>query len=380
MIDELQQEMSKLNKEAASKIQSLEAENNEMLLGKEMLNKDLKSLQEKLFYEEMQRQSLEDDIVKLKKVLNDCNSELEYKRSYQMDNLIRSTSGIGGALNATKSNKSRETVSIQKDTISKIFEEGTVGISNIIGLLKSEDLYVQLHTVRVVANLAAEDVNQERIVDEGGLDALLALLESSENASIYRVTAGAIANLATNGLNQGLIMSKGGARLLANIASRTDDPQTLRMVAGALANLCGTEKLHVMLKEDGAIKALLGMVRSRNNDVIEQIARGIANFAKFESRGINQGYKRGRSLLIEDGALNWMVSNSTTFSAPTRHYIELALCHLAQNEHNAMDFIASGGVKELVCITQESSTEDTRNLARKALNSNPAFLAKIQSA
>lgn len=34
VIDELQQEMSKLNKEAESKIQSLEAENNELLLGK----------------------------------------------------------------------------------------------------------------------------------------------------------------------------------------------------------------------------------------------------------------------------------------------------------------------------------------------------------
>lgn len=50
-----------------------------------------------------------------------------------------------------------------------------------------------------------------------------------------------------------------------------------------------TEKLRVMLKEDGGIKALLGMVRSGNNDVIAQIARGMANFAKCESREIKQG-------------------------------------------------------------------------------------------
>jgi kinesin family member 5 len=44
-----------------------------------------------------------------------------------------------------------------------------------------------------------------------------------------------------------------------------------------------------MLKQDGRIKALLGMFQTGHNDVIAQIARGIANFAKCESRAIRQG-------------------------------------------------------------------------------------------
>ena len=43
------------------------------------------------------------------------------------------------------------------------------------------------------------------------------------------------------------------------------------------------------MKEEGGIKALLAMVRSRHPDVLAQIARGFANFAKCESRGITQG-------------------------------------------------------------------------------------------
>lgn len=43
------------------------------------------------------------------------------------------------------------------------------------------------------------DINQERIVEEGGLDALLMLLKSSHNTTILRVASGAIANLAMNG-------------------------------------------------------------------------------------------------------------------------------------------------------------------------------------
>ena len=107
-----------------------------------------------------------------------------------MDSSIRSASVLGGALNTPKPNKSRETISTQRDTISKIFEEGmilcinlnlfssmsfcqcldvfcssassdcwhsyTVGLSNIVGLLKSEDLDVQIHAVKMIANLAAE--------------------------------------------------------------------------------------------------------------------------------------------------------------------------------------------------------------------------------
>ncbi|KAF5961162.1 hypothetical protein HYC85_002371, partial [Camellia sinensis] len=108
------------------------------------------------------------------------------------------------------------------------------------------------------------DINQVKIVEEGGLDALLMLLQSSQNTTILRVASGAIANLAillvnvcillclSSSLfpeaNQSLIMNKGGARLLANTTSKTDDPQTLRMVDGAIANLCENGKLKVILQ------------------------------------------------------------------------------------------------------------------------------------
>lgn len=49
------------------------------------------------------------------------------------------------------------------------------------------------------------------------------------------------------------------------------------------------DKLQIKLREEGGIRALLGMVRSRHPDVLAQVARGIANFAKCESRGAAQG-------------------------------------------------------------------------------------------
>ncbi|XP_052149212.1 kinesin-like protein KIN-UA [Oryza glaberrima] len=369
---ELEKQLSRTTEEFASQISSLEERIADLISEKELVYEELKSTQEKMQQEMRHRQGLEDEILRLKQSLADNCSE----ESKALCGMVRSGSGLGSVPFMSKSGKSRELLSSQRSNISKIFEE--VGLPNVLALLKSDELEVQIHAVKVVANLAAEDVNQEKIVEEGGLDALLSLLETSENTTIHRVTAGAIANLAMNGSNQGLIMNKGGARLLANIASKTDDPQTLRMVAGALANLCGNEKLHVMLKQDGGIKALLGMFRTGHNEVIAQIARGMANFAKCESRVISQGHRKGRSLLIEEGVLNWMVANSSAFSASTRRHIELAFCHLAQNEDNARDIILTGGIKELLRISRESSRDDTRNLAKKALNSNPAFFKEIQ--
>ena len=39
----------------------------------------------------------------------------------------------------------------------------------------------------------------------------------------------------------------------------------------------------------------------------------------------------GKSLLIDDGALPWIVKNANNEAAPIRRHIELALCHLAQH-------------------------------------------------
>lgn len=134
-------------------------------------------------------------------------------------------------------------------------------------------------------------------------------------------------------------MAQGGIALLSDAAVDAEDPQTLRMVAGAIANLCGNgiqclltsgridlifmkkylitivgmalfllmhfqnflelffgcvffffaDKLQSRLRGEGGIRALLEMVRCGHPDVLAQVARGIANFAKCESRASSQG-------------------------------------------------------------------------------------------
>ncbi|XVF33480.1 hypothetical protein REPUB_Repub17cG0172100 [Reevesia pubescens] len=293
---------------------------------------EILKLQKALEDEVHQKKKLEEEIIIIRSQMLQLTFEADQ---------MRRCLGRGGSGNAypdldSPMSQVRDSLNGHKTPVSALFEQ--VGLQKILALLDSEDANVRVHAVKVVANLAAEEANQERIVEAGGLTSLLMLLRSYENETVRRVAAGAIANLAMNEANQELIMVQGGISLLSITASDAEDPQTLRMVAGAIANLCGNDKLQATLRSEGGIKALLGMVRCGHPDVLSQVARGIANFAKCESRASTNGIKSGRSLLIDDGALPWIVQNANNDAAPIRRHIELALCHLAQ--HGKLNFFS----------------------------------------
>ncbi|CBI38866.3 hypothetical protein VitviT2T_023502 [Vitis vinifera] len=333
------------------------------------------------------RKSLEDEAHKKKKLEEEITilqSQL-LQLTFEADRMRRclERGGSGNAFTGLDSLMSqvghlhlKDAGNGQRASIATLSEQ--VGLQKVLSLLESEDANVRIHAVKVVANLAAEEANQEKIVEAGGLSSLLMLLRRFEDETVRRVAAGAIANLAMNEANQELIMVEGGISLLSMTAAEAEDPQTLRMVAGAIANLCGNDKLQMKLRSEGGIKALLGTVRCGHPDVLSQVARGIANFAKCESRASSQGTKTGRSFLIEDGALQWIVQNANNEASPIRRHIELALCHLAQHEVNAKDMISGGALWELVRISRDCSREDIRNLAHRTLTSSPTFRSELR--
>ncbi|XP_010276242.1 PREDICTED: kinesin-like protein KIN-UB isoform X2 [Nelumbo nucifera] len=340
-------------------------------------NAEIIKLRKMLEDEAHQKVKLEEEITILRSQLLQLSFEAEEtRRSLDRGGSGKFLNGLGSLMSQVRHPHLKDPGNGPKASIAKLFEQ--VGLQKILSLLESEDADVRIHAVKVVANLAAEEANQEKIVEAGGLTSLLMLLRSSEDEMICRVAAGAIANLAMSETNQELIMAQGGISLLSMTAADAEDPQTLRMVAGAIANLCGNDKLQTKLRGEGGIKALLGMVRCGHPDVLAQVARGIANFAKCESRASTQGSKTGRSFLIDDGALPWIVQNANNEASPIRRHIELALCHLAQHEVNAKDMISGGALWELVRISRDCSREDIRNLAQRTLTSSPTFQAEMR--
>lgn len=51
------------------------------------------------------------------------------------------------------------------------------------------------------------------------------------------------------------------------------------------------------------------------------------------------GSKHGRSLLIDDGALPWIVQNANNEASLIRRHVELALCHLAQHGNSLISLL-----------------------------------------
>ncbi|KAL1548699.1 kinesin-like protein KIN-UB [Salvia divinorum] len=339
-------------------------------------NSDGFNLQQVLEEESCQKKKLEEEVRVLRSQLAQISIEANQPRSYP-DGSNSTTPLLGlDSLEPLNQMQSRDGNNGERASITNLHEQ--VGLQKILSLLQSEDANVRIHAVKVVANLAAEEGNQEKIVEAGGLTSLLMLLRTYDDETICRIAAGAIANLAMNEANQELIMAQGGICLLAMTATVAEDPQTLRMVAGAIANLCGNDKLQIRLRSEGGIKALLGMVRCRHPDVLSQVARGITNFAKCESRASSQGSRYGRSLLIDDGALPWIVQNANSEASLIRRHVELALCHLAQHEVNAKDMISGGALWELVRISRDCSREDIKALARRTLTSSSSFQSELR--
>ncbi|EXC17833.1 Armadillo repeat-containing kinesin-like protein 3 [Morus notabilis] len=376
-LKKLLQKETHLRKAAEEEVSNLKNQLSQWKRSETAGNAEILKLRTMLEDETHQKEKLEGEIAVLQSQLMQISFEAdETRKRLDLNEPGRILGGIDSLMDQVRHPQLKDSGNEEKASIAKLFEQ--VGLQKILSLLEAEDADVRIHAVKVVANLAAEESNQEKIVQAGGLTSLLMLLKSSEEETIHRVAAGAIANLAMNESNQELIMAQGGISLLSMTAANAEDPQTLRMVAGAIANLCGNDKLQTKLRGEGGIKALLGMVRSGHPDVLAQVARGIANFAKCESRASTQGTKPRRSLLIEDGALPWIVQNANNDASAIRRHIELALCHLAQHEANAREMITGGALWELVRISRDCSREDIRNLAQKMLTSSPTFLAELR--
>ncbi|KAK9141746.1 hypothetical protein Syun_011146 [Stephania yunnanensis] len=92
----------------------------------EKLNEELCIMQQKASAEEKRRRYVEDECAKLKRrVLGSCDG-FEDKISYTKKNVDEVPSAFEYAMCLPKAHQPRETLSSQKNTISKILEEGKI--------------------------------------------------------------------------------------------------------------------------------------------------------------------------------------------------------------------------------------------------------------
>lgn len=230
-----------LRKAAEGEVNNLKIQVAELKKSEALGKSDILKLHRMLEDEAHQKEKLEGEIAILQSQMLQFSLEADETRRQLDKGGFEKEVGCHDSPTSQVKHQQQASGNGEKPSIAKLFEQ--VGLQKILSLLEAEDADVRVHAVKVVANLAAEETNQGKIVEAGGLTSLLTLLKTSQDETIHRVAAGAIANLAMNESNQELIMAQGGISLLSMTAANAEDPQTLRMVAGAIANLCGNGKM-----------------------------------------------------------------------------------------------------------------------------------------
>ncbi|KAL0322043.1 UNVERIFIED_CONTAM: Kinesin-like protein KIN-UC [Sesamum calycinum] len=245
LLEEFENSTAEAEKRFVARSELLEKENAKLTLHvKELLQElDSQKEQNKLLLDEITRlvtsvrnsKLLEEENTRLAMELNNVMKELKCQKDQNIimhdeierleDNLKHSkekisymhenttkTTGLCNPQSSHKSTRSRETILNQRNTITKICEEGKIlhlwffvpkfsanfngsvdrcakdtfkfGLQKILSLLQSEDLDVQIHAVKVVANLAAEEDNAKDFITSGGLNELIGISDESAREDI----------------------------------------------------------------------------------------------------------------------------------------------------------------------------------------------------
>nr|GMD54413.1 armadillo repeat-containing kinesin-like protein 2 [Ipomoea batatas] len=153
-------------------------------------NSDIVNLQKVLEEETRQKKRLEEEVNILKSQLSHLTLHAGQIRNSPDRDGNGSLLSVLDSLSPLRHLPYKDSNNGERGAITYL--HGQVGLHKILSLLESEDACVQIHAVKVIANLAAEEANQEKIVEAGGLSSLLILLRSSEDETIRRVAAGAL--------------------------------------------------------------------------------------------------------------------------------------------------------------------------------------------
>ncbi|KAJ8426997.1 hypothetical protein Cgig2_028202 [Carnegiea gigantea] len=123
---------------AFNEVRTLKIENANLLLEQEKLDSEVAALRAKLEAELKQRTILENETLRLKKLVPENSKYVEDKKLPVKPQLSKEPSSFRNAVGLNRSI--------------------TVGLEKILKLLSSEDIEVQMHALKVVANLAAEGI------------------------------------------------------------------------------------------------------------------------------------------------------------------------------------------------------------------------------
>jgi len=200
-----------------------------------------------------------------------------------------------------------------------------------------------------ITNLAHENVEiKGRVRSEGGIPPLVALLESHDS-KVQRAAAGALRTLAfKNEDNKNLIVECGALPLLIHMV-READAEVHYEAIGVLGNLVHSSAgIKKRVLDEGALQPVIALLSSPCPESQREAALLLGQFATTEPDV--------KIKIVQRGAVPPLIAMLKREDAQLREMAAFALGRLAQNSDNQAGICHAGGLRPLLDLLDDKST------------------------
>ena len=235
------------------------------------------------------------------------------------------------------------------------------GITNpIVQLLGADNLEVELTVIRLAARLAAHPKNHLRMVRDGILKPLFAIIRSQMKSVGHKKFAmAALAELCTSPDNHRKVCEDQGMQTIVGmVAFYSEDVRPFAAVA--CERLCDNPSLSRALVEEGLLSHLVPMLKSGKYKM--QLTAACALSALAENRD-------NSLLIVREGGLIPLIRLSRCGKDDLEAAAGLGLARVAKNPINRPKLLFHGGFKPLIYNAQYGATEEVRDTCMDVLAS-----------
>ena len=231
------------------------------------------------------------------------------------------------------------------------------GIKPLIAIVKQtlgdepEAASAREHAAAALAQLAAVTGNRDEIVESGGIEPLVMLLENGD-ALTQKFAAAAVARLGTNQKQNAANIAKAGAipSLVALLGGKSGDAAQ-EEAAGALYALADDDGNRVSITEAGGIGPLVILLGSTNSQARRHAEGALVRLSIEQAN---------RVIIIEK--LVGMLSDKSNEKGNSQEQAAAALANLASDSaENRNSIVDAGGIEPLLSLLEGSSSRAKEN-------------------
>jgi hypothetical protein len=239
--------------------------------------------------------------------------------------------------------KAMSNLTLQDQNIQTILNNGAV--PPLVNHLRNADANIQLQAAWALSNLMVSEQGRTLAMQHQACPPLVTMLTHSLAPLQERAIIG-IANLALDEAPRNVLASLNAQGPLCNFLSNPDK-KFQENAAWALGNLLATESVQVFVGQNSnACSNLIRMLGDSNVDVVERSVRAVANVALLESNG---------AVLRDLGAIPAVVKLLTHSDNDIKFHGSRALNNLAIADGNETVITSAGAVPILVGLLSSSN-------------------------